>query len=213
MNVQDMLYKTLYQEAHAEIEIERSIFIAHVKPVDSKEEADRFLNDIKKKYKDATHNVPAMVIGDKFQIQWCSDDGEPAGTSGPPILQMLVKDGITNTIVVITRYFGGIKLGTGGLVRAYVSAAKAGIENAGIAEVHEMREDSYVFDYSFLDKIKNREKQGDFRIGDLQYSDKINMKIISAQSDADGIYGELMNITGGSILKTCSDTVYSKIKV
>lgn len=213
MNLQDMLYKTVYQDARAEIEIERSVFIAHVKPVDSKEEADIFLAYIRKKYKDATHNVPVIVIGDKFQIQWCSDDGEPAGTSGPPILQMLVKDGITNTIVIVTRYFGGIKLGTGGLVRAYVSAAKAGIEKAGIAEVHKMREDSYVLDYSFLDRLKNRAKQGDFMISDLQYSDKINMKIISSQSDADGIYSELMNMTGGSILKTASGTVCSKIKV
>ena len=116
------LYKTVRNEAEVTNIIEKSRFIAYVRPVSSKEEADAFVAEIKAKHKDATHNVPAMVIGDKFQIQWASDDGEPQGTSGAPMVQMMVKEGITNVAVVVTRYFGGIKLGAGGLTRAYTKA-------------------------------------------------------------------------------------------
>ena len=132
-----ILYKTVAGEATAEQTIEKSRFITYVKPVSSREEADAFVKEIKAKHKDATHNVPAMVIGDKMQIQWASDDGEPSGTSGAPMVQMLVSEEITNVCLVVTRYFGGIKLGTGGLVRAYTSSAKLGIEAAGIKEVAE----------------------------------------------------------------------------
>lgn len=103
----------------------------------------------KKKHRDATHNVPCMVVGDKMQIQWASDDGEPQGTSGLPMLQMLVNREITNVCVVVTRYFGGIKLGTGGLVRAYTSSAKLGLEAAGIKEIKELFHIKYEIDYSF----------------------------------------------------------------
>ena len=125
------LYSTVFSEARAEQEIERSKFITTVRPVDTREEAEEFFAEVRKEFKDATHNVPAMVIGDKMQIQWASDDGEPQGTSGAPIVQMLVREGITNTALVVTRYFGGIKLGTGGLVRAYTGSARLGIEAAG----------------------------------------------------------------------------------
>ena len=133
------LYKTVAKEATAEQIIEKSRFITYVKPVSTKEEADEFIAAIKKKHKDATHNVPAMVLGEKFQVQWASDDGEPQGTSGAPIVQMLVQEGITNVVIVVTRYFGGIKLGTGGLVRAYTGSAKLGLEAAGIYEVTEKK--------------------------------------------------------------------------
>ena len=97
------LYNTVADEGCAEQIIEKSKFIAYVRPVSSKEEADAFIGEIKKKHRDATHNVPAMIIGDKMQIQWASDDGEPQGTSGAPIIKMLTAEGITNVAVVITR--------------------------------------------------------------------------------------------------------------
>ena len=149
------LYKTVRSEAEATNIIEKSRFIAHVRPVSSKEEADAFVAEIKGKYKDATHNVPAMVIGDKFQIQWASDDGEPQGTSGAPMVQMLVKEGITNVAIVVTRYFGGIKLGTGGLVRAYTGSAKLGLEAAGICSVREVCSLAIKADYTYLSKLQN----------------------------------------------------------
>ena len=118
------LYKTVRKEGEAIQVIEKSRFIGHVRSVESRSEADEFIASVKAEYKDANHNVPAIVIGDKAQIQWASDDGEPQGTSGAPMVQMMVKEGLTNLAVVVTRYFGGIKLGTGGLVRAYTGTAK-----------------------------------------------------------------------------------------
>lgn len=149
------LYKTVRREAEATQIIEKSKFIAYVKPAESKEEADAFIASIRKKHRDATHNVPAMVIGDKFQIQWASDDGEPQGTSGAPIVQMLVKEGITNVAIVVTRYFGGIKLGTGGLVRAYTSSAKLGLDAAGVCSVGEVCSMHVTVDYTYLSKLQN----------------------------------------------------------
>ena len=107
------LYYTVAGPGTAEQTIERSRFITFVSPANSREEAEAFIRSISAEHKDATHNVPAMVIGDKMQIQWASDDGEPQGTSGAPMVKLLVSQGITNVVIVVTRYFGGIKLGTG----------------------------------------------------------------------------------------------------
>ena len=145
-------YKTVRKEAQAEQIIEKSRFIAHVKPVESREEAEEFIASVRAAHKTANHNVPALVVGDQSQLQWASDDGEPQGTSGAPIVQMLVKEGITNIVVVVTRYFGGIKLGTGGLVRAYTSSAKLGLEAAGICQVREMAVVRFEIDYSFFEQ-------------------------------------------------------------
>ena len=148
------LYKTVSKAAYAEQSIQKSRFIAYVSPAESKEEAEAFIEEIRKKHRDATHNVPAMVIGDHFQLQWGSDDGEPQGTSGAPIVQMLVKKELTNLVVVVTRYFGGIKLGPGGLVRAYTSSAQLGLEAAGICQVKLMHVMKYKVDYSLFSKLE-----------------------------------------------------------
>lgn len=200
------LYKTVKNEAEAEQVVERSKFIAHVKPVSSREEADEFVASIKSRYKDATHNVPAMVVGDKFQIQWASDDGEPQGTSGAPIVQMLVNEGITDVAVVITRYFGGIKLGTGGLVRAYTGSAKLGIEAAGICRVCEVWVMKVRMDYTFLSKVQNmagerlEDSGGDtsYMIGDISYADKVTLDIMTTPERKELVSALLSNITSGT---------------
>ncbi|MBR3259935.1 MAG: YigZ family protein, partial [Firmicutes bacterium] len=147
------LFGTVLGPGEAEQTIERSRFICYVSPAESREEAEEFFAAIRKKHKDATHNVPAMVLGDKMQIQWASDDGEPQGTSGAPMAQMLVSMGLTNVAVIVTRYFGGIKLGTGGLVRAYTSSLKLGLEAAGIGGVYEMSVLKYEMDYAAYSKL------------------------------------------------------------
>lgn len=197
------LYKTVRGEAEAEQIIEKSRFITHVRPVAAKEEADEFIAAVKKKYKDATHNVPAMVIGDKFQIQWASDDGEPQGTSGAPIVQMLVREGITNVAVVVTRYFGGIKLGTGGLVRAYTGSAKLGIEAAEICRVCEVCSMTVKMDYTFLAKIQNMAAEKNnggegFAICDIQYSDKVTMDVMMPPENRETVAMLISNITSGT---------------
>ena len=206
--------------------IDKSRFIAHVFPVESREEADAFLAEIREKYKDATHNVPAMVIGDNSQIQWASDDGEPQGTSGAPMVQMMVKEGLTNLIVVVTRYFGGIKLGTGGLVRAYTSSAKLGLEAAGVCSVREMAELTVKIDYPYLAKIQNmaseqldleeadregEENLSNFRIANIQYTDKIEMKIQTFPGSLTNVELLFQNITSGKAEVISQTTVREKV--
>lgn len=193
------LYSTVLNEAIAEQVIERSRFITYVKPVTSKEEADEFITSIKKKHRDATHNVPAMVIGDKMQIQWASDDGEPQGTSGAPMVMMMVNAGITNVCVVVTRYFGGIKLGTGGLARAYTSSAKLGLEAAGICEVWEQSCLTFSFDYTYLAKLQNM--AGDlFQIQELRYTDVVEADLACDPEKTLELQGLLSNLTQGKAL-------------
>lgn len=220
------LYKTVRKQAEAVQVIDKSRFIAHVFPVESREEADAFLAEIREKYKDATHNVPAMVIGDKSQIQWASDDGEPQGTSGAPMVQMMVKEGLTNLIVVVTRYFGGIKLGTGGLVRAYTSSAKLGLEAAGVCSVREMAELAVKIDYPYLAKIQNmaseqldleeadregEENLSNFRIANIQYTDKIEMKIQTFPGSLTNVELLFQNITSGKAEVISQTTVREKV--
>lgn len=197
------LYSTVRAEASVEQIIEKSRFIAYVSPAETREEADEFIASIRKKHKDATHNVPAMVLGDKFQIQWGSDDGEPQGTSGAPIVQMLVAQGITNVVVVVTRYFGGIKLGTGGLVRAYTSSAKLGLEAAGVCDVCERKVMTYALDYTYLAKLQNLAGDELFTIENLVYTDVVEAELSCLPERADELSGLIANLTGGKgVLKS-----------
>ena len=125
-------YKILYEGGSGEIIEKKSRFIATLRPVESEEEAYAFIEEMRKKYWDATHNCSAFVIGRRGEITRCSDDGEPSGTAGRPMLEVLLKEGICNTAVVVTRYFGGTLLGTGGLVRAYGAAVKEGLKHSGV---------------------------------------------------------------------------------
>ena len=191
------LYKTVAKEATAEQIIEKSRFITYVKPVSTKEEADEFIAAIKKKHKDATHNVPAMVLGEKFQVQWASDDGEPQGTSGAPIVQMLVQEGITNVVIVVTRYFGGIKLGTGGLVRAYTGSAKLGLEAAGIYEVTEKKVLTYRLDYGIFNKLSNFTFEQDVFIENIEYTDVVKFNLVVEPEAAEEVKYLVTGIANG----------------
>ena len=196
-----VLYKTIAKEAEATQIIEKSRFIAHAKSVSSKEEADCFIAEIKQKYKDATHNVPAYVIGDKMQIQWASDDGEPQGTSGAPIVQMIVNEGLTNICVVVTRYFGGIKLGTGGLVRAYTSSAKMAILAAGIYEVRDFKTLDFEIAYGLLSRLQHAEKEMPFEIVNIEYADILKIKLRFEAENEQKIVNFLMELTNGNFEK------------
>ena len=196
-----VLYTTVEKEAHSEQIIEKSKFIAHIKPVQTKEEAEAFIAQICKQYKDATHNVPAYVIGDKKQLQWASDDGEPQGTSGAPIVQMLIKEDLTNICVVVTRYFGGIKLGTGGLVRAYTSSAKLAINEAGIFPVHDSIELVTEIPYNQLGKLQNLEKEKPFTIGKIEFADSLTVHIFCESEELENTKNLLIEITKGKFQK------------
>lgn len=211
-------YRTVKKAATTESVIERSRFIAHVAPVPDRESADEFVREIKSRYKDATHNVPAMVIGDKQQIQWASDDGEPQGTSGPPIVQLIVSEGLTNVAVVVTRYFGGIKLGTGGLVRAYTGSARKAIEEAGICSVCDVSLIKFAVDYSSFERLRKSASEeisddpDSFVIEDVEYIDKVVMTLIVQNEGRDGLVQMITNVTGGKGKVTEEKSVLRRIE-
>ena len=212
------LYRTIKQAATAEQIIERSRFIAHAMPVSDRAEADAFVAEIKSAYKDATHNVPAMVIGDKSQIQWASDDGEPQGTSGAPIVQMLVNEGLTNLVIVVTRYFGGIKLGTGGLVRAYTSSAKLAVEAAGVCGVQNVLRLTCEIDYTYLAKFQKMAAETltegagfAFVIGEIEYGEKVKLDLVTFAENEEELRGLVANLTSGSARVISAVTAPEKV--
>ncbi len=191
-------YYTVIKENEYRCEIEKSKFIASIKPVESKEEALDFISNIKLKYKDATHNVPVYVVGENFDLTWASDDGEPQGTAGVPIMQMLVKEGITNVAVIVTRYFGGVKLGTGGLVRAYTHTAKQGLLTAGVCIVKNMQSLKYEIDYSHLSTIQSKQKELEYKVKNIEYTDKVCVELVFEIEEKECIYKYLADISRGN---------------
>lgn len=154
-------WKCVLEGGCGEIVEKKSRFIATVRPVESEAEASAFIEEMKKKYWDATHNCSAFVIGRRGELTRCSDDGEPSGTAGRPMLEVLLKEGICNTAVVVTRYFGGTLLGTGGLVRAYGAAVKEGLKNSGVVTMRYGTRLQVTADYPDVGRIQHLEaKEG-----------------------------------------------------
>lgn len=192
-----VLYKSIYEYAEAEYIVEKSRFIAHASPAETTEEAKLFVAEIKEKYKDATHNVPAFIVGPGMEHQWASDDGEPQGTSGMPVLKLISASELTNVVIVVTRYFGGIKLGTGGLARAYTHAAKLAIEEAGICEVREGVSLTYKFDYTYLSKLQSIADDSGFAIEDIKYTEVIEATLCCMSEESERIKSLVADISGG----------------
>lgn len=175
-----ILYTTIEKEAVAEFEEKRSVFIGHAMPVKSEEEAMAFVKLLKNKYHDATHNVFAYVLGDGT-VQRYSDDGEPQGTAGMPVLDVIRKSGCTDTAVVVTRYFGGTLLGAGGLVRAYSYAAKLALDEANIITYEKYIIVKLVCSYSDYSKyLSETEKFGVISDG-VDFAENVGMTIAVKQ--------------------------------
>ena len=191
-------YYTVLGEGEATQVIEKSKFIGYVREVHSRDDADKFFNEIRQKHKDATHNVPAFVIGDKMELKWASDDGEPQGTSGPPILKLLENEGLTNVAVIVTRYFGGTLLGTGGLARAYTSAAKEAVKAAGYAEVFEAVSVRSEIEYQYFDKLKNKFSPDEYLVSDVEYLEKITLTISTKVEKEQELLEGISSITAGT---------------
>ncbi len=190
-------YKTVYRGGEGEITEKKSRFIANVVPVSSEEEAEEFIESMKKKYWDARHNCYAYIIGERGEIKRFSDDGEPGGTAGKPILEVLAGEGITNAAIVVTRYFGGTLLGTGGLVRAYGAAAKAGLSaSAVINKIPGMRL-SITTDYTGLGKIQYLLGQRGITVLDTVYTDKVEMEALVSLKEGAAVKAEITEGTNG----------------
>jgi uncharacterized YigZ family protein len=194
-----ILYTTVTREAEEEQVIEKSRFIACVRHVRDREEAEAFFAARRTLHRTATHNVPAFVLGEKGALQWASDDGEPQGTAGGPILRLLTAEGLTNIALSVTRYFGGVKLGTGGLTRAYAASARLALEAAGLCDVGEQTLLRYRIDYSLLGKLQNLARQGDlFTIKDAAYSDAVVVTLASPSEKADALAALVADLSAGT---------------
>jgi len=192
-----MSYFTIKDESKAEFEEKKSIFIGHIKRVESEEAAKEFIQKVKSKHKEARHNVYAYIIGENRGIQRYSDDGEPQGTGGIPMLEVLKKSDITDVVVVVTRYFGGILLGTGGLARAYSKGASLAVKEAGIVEKVKGVSLEIVIEYDLLGKVQYVCAQENFHIENIEYTDKVKIKILCEVSILEKLKLKITEVTSG----------------
>jgi uncharacterized YigZ family protein len=192
-------YRTIFNSESDELIISKSKFIGESSFTETEEEAVSFINSIKSKYKDATHYVYAYILGENSQTQRYSDDGEPGGTAGIPMLNYLKSENITNVTLVCVRYFGGIKLGTGGLSRAYAASAKRVVEKSGIVESRPFSKLIIEMEYGMLGKIEHFILGGDVFVVDKQFQEKVTMTILVEDSKYKKIQKELIDISSDTV--------------
>lgn len=190
-------YKTVKGQGEHEIVIQKSRFIAHVNRAETEEEAQNFIQHIKKIHWNATHNCSAYLIGEHNQIQKANDDGEPSGTAGVPILEVLKKRDLRDTVVVVTRYFGGIKLGAGGLIRAYGKATSEGLDAVGIVERKLMRVMETTIDYTWLGKVENELRGSIYQIKDIHYLDQVKIETYVNSGEEETFTAWMTELTNG----------------
>ncbi len=188
------VYKTIKEQSQSLLIEKKSKFIANVKPVDNEDDAIAFLNEMRSNYSDATHNVYAYVI-DENNIFRYSDDGEPSGTAGMPVLDAIRKAGIVDAVVVVTRYFGGTLLGTGGLVHTYGASAKMGLEASKIVVRRLCDIISVKVDYSMLGKIQHEIMSKGYMLEDTIYEDDVTFIISCPIDETDRITNDFINMT------------------
>ncbi len=192
-----MSYFTIKDEAITEFKEKKSIFIGQVKRVENEEGAKEFIQGVKIKHKQARHNVYAYIIGENREIQRYSDDGEPQGTGGIPMLEVLKKNDITDVVVVVTRYFGGILLGTGGLTRAYSKGASLAIKKAGVVEKVKGVCIEIVIQYDLLGKLNHLCAEEYFHIEHIDYTDVVKIKILCEFTNLEKLKFQITGVTSG----------------
>ena len=189
--------RLILQGGEGEIEEKKSRFIAHIMPVETEEEAVSYIDQMKKKYWDARHNCSAFVLGERREYTRCSDDGEPSGTAGKPMLDVLLGQGLTNVVAVVTRYFGGTLLGTGGLVRAYQGAMLAGLEHCVIGVLQKGITMKVLTDYNGIGKLQYICGKEEISILDTKYSDCVEACLLIPDDHVDSFQKEWTEATSG----------------
>lgn len=213
MGMDELGYRVVYTGGEGEIVEKKSRFIATVKPVESEDEASAFIAEIKKKYWDARHNCSAFVIGARQELTRCSDDGEPAQTAGRPMLDVLLREGITNVAVVVTRYFGGVLLGTGGLVRAYQAATQAGLAASVVIEKKPGRKLVIGTDYTGLGKLQYLFAQLGISILDTAYGADVELSVMVPLPQQQKVEKEITEKTSGSAkLEWGEEVLYAELE-
>jgi len=201
-------YLTVKDYGSNTIIVKKSEFITYVKHIDSEIDATQFIESIKKKHWNATHNCSAYIIGEHDEIQKASDDGEPSGTAGKPILEILKKMELKDTAVVVTRFFGGIMLGAGGLIRAYGTAAKEGILATGIIERILYRKIIVTVDYPWYGKIENEMNSRGYTIYETIFLNKVTVTILALDGEEEAFIRLIMNITNGQAEIVTGENIY-----
>ena len=207
------IYKTTAENGTASYEIQKSRFIAYTSHVETEAEARDFVAAIKKKHFNARHNCSAWVLGADSSQQKSNDDGEPGGTAGNPILEAIKQHGLTNVVVVVTRYFGGIKLGAGGLIRAYSHTASLGLEATPCLEVKPFCLMEAEMDYSLLGTVENWIRNEELRTGETAYLDKVTVRLLVEPADCEAISTELTNLTAAQCKITIHKPEYMSLPI
>ncbi|WP_167628807.1 YigZ family protein [Listeria valentina] len=201
-------YLTIREEGEHEIVIQKSRFICTIARAYSEEEAQSFIAKIKKEHWNATHNCSAYLIGDRSEFQKASDDGEPSGTAGIPMLEVLKKKNLQNVVVLVTRYFGGIKLGAGGLVRAYGSAVSEACHEIGIVEHKLATLVSFMISYSQLGKFENALGQKGYDIANKAFTDVVTLSVFVDQDDIEAFLTWMTEVSNGQVHCTLGEKKY-----
>ncbi|MGP4040741.1 YigZ family protein [Gracilibacillus sp. D59] len=206
-------YFTVKPDGSDEQVIQKSRFIGYVKRTTSEDEAQQFIQHIKKKHADATHNCSAYLIGEHDQIQKANDDGEPSGTAGVPILEVLKKRQLKDTAVVVTRYFGGTKLGAGGLIRAYSSTTTLAINTTGVVERKRMKKFFVTVDYTLLGKLENELRQSPYLLEEMKYLEQVTFHVRTLVGEEENFIDWITNLTSGKVDIKEGDDSYFEIDV
>lgn len=206
-------YITIEGFGTANYEIQKSRFLTYTAHVEDEASAREFVQSIKKKHFDARHNCSAWVLGADSSLQKSNDDGEPGGTAGNPILEAIKQKGLTNIVVVVTRYFGGIKLGAGGLIRAYSHSATLGIDASVKIAIRPFSDISVTVDYGMLGAIENWIRGQELATRETEYTDKVTLHILAEPSDVDTIHSTLIDMTSAQADIQIADPEYLPIKI
>lgn len=194
-----------------EIMIDRSRFICHVYRVESVEEANTYMNEIRAKHDRANHNCVAYLIGENNAFGRAADDGEPSGTAGAPMLEVLQRQSIRNCLVVVTRYFGGIKLGAGGLIRAYGSAVSEGLKAVGLVRRVKMQSVWLTCDYSLFDTLQSRIKRQGYAVGQIEYSERVKLEALVELIDLEAFERWVIEFTNNNVIVEVGDISFKEL--
>lgn len=208
----DKIYRTIFGYGEDDIIINKSRFIGYAMPINSEEQALEFIEKIKTKHKDATHNVYAYVFGRDSNLQRFSDDGEPSGTAGIPVLEVIKKENLRNVVVVVTRYFGGTKLGAGGLIRAYTRGAKIGLDSGNIVDMVLHAKIKIRIDYTLYGKIENYLINDNYIVDESEFDDAVNIFVYIEDSKIAGFTKIITDLTNGNVIFENIDEEYIPIK-
>ncbi len=201
-------YYTAKGQGEHEIIIQKSRFICHVQRVKTEEEAQNFIQDIKKTHWNATHNCSAYLVGERDQFQKANDDGEPSGTAGVPMLEVLKKRGLKDTVVVVTRYFGGIKLGAGGLVRAYSKSTSEGLNAVGIVKRTLMKVMHIKVDYTWLGKLENELRTSTYKLKNMNYAENVEFEVYVEEPRIESFVEWMTELTNAQVVIEEGENTY-----